>query len=272
MATYIAISELQLKKSKTKQNSFSVYASLIDFFGDTKSELNNMIDFLCTKGIISFVGQERECTAYKDKFLVYIDGLESTGWLISIVEALKEYNKKYNDKAKLIISEEYILDKGILNLEFSSDVQEDMEKTIVTLYANTLVTTLRYLELNDLIKCKISKQNNNRFIAQYRGGYIVISKNTRYKASKQSVNSSTNDRKIGTTKINKTKARNLYDSGEKIYLLPCKVSLNSVWVKPICVSKHSGLEFDKAVNEFEYYNCNKELGTYASYYVNFVEK
>lgn len=66
------------------------------------------------------------------------------------------------------------------------------------------------------------------------------------------------------TKITKPAARRLYNEGSKILLTPCKL-------RPIpCgvyVSRASGRDFDKLINEFEYYNCNSETGYYTAYYV-----
>ena len=78
-------------------------------------------------------------------------------------------------------------------------------------------------------------------------------------------------------KVNKPTARKLYNCGVTIYLLPCKVSEvalqtgGNMWVSPVEISlltcKHDANKFDRSVNDFEYYNCNAELGYYASYYV-----
>lgn len=69
-------------------------------------------------------------------------------------------------------------------------------------------------------------------------------------------------------KINKKKARKLYYSGTTIHVLPCKVGLGSMWIKPVEINKNSNMGFDAIVNRFEYYNCNTELGRYSSYYVD----
>lgn len=77
-------------------------------------------------------------------------------------------------------------------------------------------------------------------------------------------------------KVNKPTARKLYNNGITVYLLPCKVSevaltSKNSWVSPVEISlltcAHSANKFDRTVNEYEYYNCNAELGYYASYYV-----
>ena len=64
-------------------------------------------------------------------------------------------------------------------------------------------------------------------------------------------------------RINKREARNRFNKGEDIYIRPCK--LNPVLTYSI-ISRLSG-NFDTAVDAFEYYNCNNETGTYASFYV-----
>ena len=75
-------------------------------------------------------------------------------------------------------------------------------------------------------------------------------------------------------KVNKTTARKMYNNGVTIYLLPSNVGLNSVWVSPCPVNNidnnaiYSPRSFDAVINEFEYYNCNNELGRYTHYYIN----
>lgn len=76
-------------------------------------------------------------------------------------------------------------------------------------------------------------------------------------------------------KVNKTKARNLFNQGKTIYIVPCKVrfDFNNVWIKPFAINNKNYEEytykdtFDKIINSFECYNCNYELGYYCSYYV-----
>ena len=73
-------------------------------------------------------------------------------------------------------------------------------------------------------------------------------------------------------KINKPTARKMYNLGCSIMLLPCKVRLDNEWVKPTTISlfdsEYDINEFNRAVNDYEYYNCNAELGYYAHYYVS----
>ena len=68
-------------------------------------------------------------------------------------------------------------------------------------------------------------------------------------------------------KINKTKARKLYNEGVKVYCLPCKVIYNNPWFSNVYISKDSGEEFDNITSRMTYYNCNSEVGYYLSYYV-----
>ena len=81
-------------------------------------------------------------------------------------------------------------------------------------------------------------------------------------------------------RITKPNARKMYNAGFNIALLPCKVSgavLNippsfNSGVQPVFIniltSKNEENKFDRAVNEFEYYNCNAELGYYSHYYIS----
>ncbi len=67
--------------------------------------------------------------------------------------------------------------------------------------------------------------------------------------------------------VYKPTARRLYLQGKTIYLLPCKVGLDSAWVKPYPISQSNGMSFEHAINEFTYYNCCPELGKYIHYYI-----
>ena len=70
-------------------------------------------------------------------------------------------------------------------------------------------------------------------------------------------------------RINKKQARSLYNNGIDIMIIPNKCSPNNLWFIGIWYNVNiSGSDFDKLVNEFEYYNCNyAELGKYAAYYI-----
>lgn len=78
-------------------------------------------------------------------------------------------------------------------------------------------------------------------------------------------------------RVNKPTARKLYNKGCNIWLLPCKVNEGALqdlnqWIKPHIISISSSEDninqFDRAVNSYEYYNCNAELGYYSHYYVS----
>ena len=74
-------------------------------------------------------------------------------------------------------------------------------------------------------------------------------------------------------KVNKTQARKLFLQKKDIYILPCKVYIGNMWIKPYIanITKKVDFDFDKLINEYEYYNCNYELGYYASYYIKINE-
>ena len=65
-------------------------------------------------------------------------------------------------------------------------------------------------------------------------------------------------------KINKTKARRLFNEGVKVYAVACKMRLESAWNEPCLLSRST---FEKAVNSFEYYNCCNERGKYSHFYI-----
>ena len=83
---------------------------------------------------------------------------------------------------------------------------------------------------------------------------------------------------VNYKRVNKAIARKLYNYGCDILLLPCKVNDSLVydypnqWIKPITLNINTcncdANKFDRSVNEYEYYNCNAELGYYSHYFVN----
>lgn len=70
-------------------------------------------------------------------------------------------------------------------------------------------------------------------------------------------------------KVSKATARKLFREGKKVYVLPCKVRYDNQWIKPFLLQKTN--TFDRIVSEYEYHNCNAELGYYCSYYVEKME-
>jgi hypothetical protein len=74
-------------------------------------------------------------------------------------------------------------------------------------------------------------------------------------------------------KVNKTAARRLFNEGKILYLVPCKVYPNfgNCFITPYEIQKDrvkDGIvNFDRIVDNFEYYNCNNEVGRYTHYYV-----
>jgi hypothetical protein len=76
-------------------------------------------------------------------------------------------------------------------------------------------------------------------------------------------------------KVNKTKARRLFNEGKTLYFVPCKVypNYNNPWVRPYDINLERIKDevvfnnFDSIVNNFEYYNCNSELGNYTHFYI-----
>lgn len=67
-------------------------------------------------------------------------------------------------------------------------------------------------------------------------------------------------------KVDKRKARKLFYKGATVYLWACKANIFSPWCS-YCYANNAEVDFDIFVNEFEYYNCNYEMGYYAKYFV-----
>lgn len=74
-------------------------------------------------------------------------------------------------------------------------------------------------------------------------------------------------------RVNKNTARNLYYQGYRIVVTPYKMRLDGPWSRPYLLrSENPKTEdlnmFDRIIRNFEFYNCNSELGRYAAYYVD----
>lgn len=76
-------------------------------------------------------------------------------------------------------------------------------------------------------------------------------------------------------RIRKDVARRLFNEGRTIYLTPSNIAASdsNLWIKPYPISnQRNSKSFDNIVNEFEYYNCNRELGYYTNFWINEEEK
>ena len=72
-------------------------------------------------------------------------------------------------------------------------------------------------------------------------------------------------------RVRKDVARRLYKEGKTIYLTPSNIAASdsNLWIKPFAIKQGEGKgEFDQRVNNFEYYNCNYELGYYTNFWIN----
>ena len=73
---------------------------------------------------------------------------------------------------------------------------------------------------------------------------------------------------ITIKQIQKRTARKLFESGETIYLQSSNFHPFGVWSQCHDIKKdiNNNDSFDSIINAFEYYNCNNEMGLYASFY------
>ena len=80
-----------------------------------------------------------------------------------------------------------------------------------------------------------------------------------------------NSLKATIVQIAKQRARLLYEQGKTIYLQSCNMRFNTMWQSACPMSKEScqweGHTFDSLVNEYTYYNCDRERGKYPNYFV-----
>lgn len=69
----------------------------------------------------------------------------------------------------------------------------------------------------------------------------------------------------GFMRISKAAARKEFEKGSEVYLLPCKVRLDNMWIKPHLMTKE--VKFDSFMATYSYYNCqDKDLGLYPAFF------
>jgi hypothetical protein len=70
-------------------------------------------------------------------------------------------------------------------------------------------------------------------------------------------------------RIDKRKARNLFDKGVEIYLVPSNFKPFNAWFGPMVASLNNCFNFDQLANNYTYYNCiNSETGYFPAFYIN----
>ena len=80
----------------------------------------------------------------------------------------------------------------------------------------------------------------------------------------------------GTTykRITKPHARKLFNQGKLLCIAPVNANMYYnlcnlyIFINKYDYDNNEILDFDKAINVFEYYNCNSELGHYTKFFVN----
>lgn len=75
------------------------------------------------------------------------------------------------------------------------------------------------------------------------------------------------DNDITWERVTRSKAEKAYSEGHRIALCPVNIRANSLFGQPIPVTNSCGRIFRVIVNEFEAYNCNRETGKYAKFFM-----
>jgi len=70
------------------------------------------------------------------------------------------------------------------------------------------------------------------------------------------------------TRISKRKARQFYEAGKTIRVVPHKYRPDNKWLKMDFVKREESYGFNSRVESFEYYNCNFEVGYYSAFYID----
>nr|DAI42756.1 MAG TPA: hypothetical protein [Caudoviricetes sp.] len=82
----------------------------------------------------------------------------------------------------------------------------------------------------------------------------------------------TDNKGISWMRVNKRRARALYDAGSDVIITPANIRPFNPWRTHVRISSRRqcgcNVTFDSIINEYEYYNCNSnEVGRYPAYYV-----
>lgn len=73
----------------------------------------------------------------------------------------------------------------------------------------------------------------------------------------------------GYTRINKTKARNMFMKGQSVLAVPCNLAPRSTTIANLTPKNGecSEQDFENAINACMYYNCNAETGKQLFFYI-----
>lgn len=70
-------------------------------------------------------------------------------------------------------------------------------------------------------------------------------------------------------RISKAEAKKKYENGDSVLFIPCKLNPENSWGLGIEENKYLWGQcdsFEKLCNEYTFYNCNSETGTYIAFY------
>lgn len=90
-----------------------------------------------------------------------------------------------------------------------------------------------------------------------------------------------NSRVKGFRRITKVRAKRLYEAGEVVYCIPCRLVPGNLWAPEFGVTKTdlaaldgeaqyfvvNTQDFDRLVERCTFYNCNNETGRYLAFYI-----
>lgn len=72
-------------------------------------------------------------------------------------------------------------------------------------------------------------------------------------------------------RITKKEARKLFDSGNALVVIPCKLAPFTPWHMECIIDgfnkESEDRTFDRIINAFIFYNCNYETGYYPAFYI-----
>lgn len=73
-------------------------------------------------------------------------------------------------------------------------------------------------------------------------------------------------KKVHVKQVAKNLAEKAFNKGATVWMHPCNLRLNA-YQEPVPVNNKNGESFENVLNHFIYYNCDKERGKYAIFFI-----
>lgn len=75
--------------------------------------------------------------------------------------------------------------------------------------------------------------------------------------------------KCTVIQVDKTRAMNAYNENYTVWFHPCNMRIFNPWQFPMAINRNEvvNASFECIVNQYKYYNCNSQLGSYPIFFI-----